>query len=91
MIDLWGLGYDLAERMDLLDEIRHIGYHVREMRIVNEEGRPVAGFGSGAFSELAGGRNVTLQRSDLSRLLFAKLDGQIESIFSDTIVSLRAE
>lgn len=91
VIDFWGLGYDLAERMGLLDQITRIGYHAREMRIVNDEGRPVAGFGSGVISELTGGRYVTLQRSDLSRLLFEKLDGQVESIFGDTIVSLHEQ
>ena len=40
VIDFWGLGYDLAKRMGLLDQINRIGYHVREMRIVNDEGRP---------------------------------------------------
>src|ERR1700757_449283 len=91
VIDFWGLGYDIAERMGLLDEINRIGYHVREMRIVNDSGRPVAGFGTEVFSELTGGRYVTLQRSDLSRLLFEKLNGQVESIFGDTIVALEEE
>ena len=88
VIDFWGLGYDIAERMGLLNEINRIGYHVREMRIVNGSGRPVAGFGTEVFSELTGGRYVTLQRSELSRLLFEKLNGQVESIFGDTIVAL---
>jgi len=91
VIDFWGLGYDLAERMGLLDEVNRIGYHVREMRIVNDTGRPVAGFGTAVFSELTGGRYVTLQRSDLSRLLFEKLNGEVESIFGDTIVSLEEQ
>jgi len=91
VIDFWGLGYDLAERMGLLDEINRVGYHVQEMRIVNDSGKPVAGFGTEVFSELTGGRYVTLQRSDLSRLLFEKLNGQIESVFGDTIVALEEE
>jgi 2-polyprenyl-6-methoxyphenol hydroxylase-like FAD-dependent oxidoreductase len=91
VIDFWGLGYDLAERMGLLDEINRIGYHVREMRIVNDADRPVAGFGTKVFSELTGGRYVTLQRSDLSRLLFEKSNGQVESIFGDTVVSLEEQ
>ncbi len=88
VIDFWGLGYDLAERMGLLGEINRVGYHAREMRIVNGEGRRVAGFGTEIFSELTAGRYVTLQRSDLSRLLSEKSRGQVESIFGDTIVSL---
>ena len=70
VIDFWGLGYDIAERMGLLDRINHIGYRAREMRIVDDRGRRVAGFGTGTFTELTGGRYVTLGRSDLSRLLF---------------------
>lgn len=88
VIDFWGLGYDLAERMGLLGAINRVGYHVREMRIVNGDGQPVAGFGTEIFSELTAGRYVTLQRSDLSRLLFEKSREQVESIFDDTIVSL---
>lgn len=88
VIDFWGLGYDLAERMGLLDQINRIGYHARGMRIVNDQGRPVAEFGTKVFSELTGGRYVTLQRSELARLLFKKSNGQVESIFGDSIVSL---
>jgi len=91
VIDFWGLGYEIAEWMDLLDGMNRVGYHAREMRIVNEQGQPVAAFGTDVFSELTGGRYVTLQRSDLSRLLFEKLNGQIESIFGDTIVALEEQ
>ena len=73
MIDFWGLGYDIAERMGLAPQINRIGYHMREMRIVNEQGERIAGFGAKVFNELTGGRYVTLGRSDLSRLLFEKV------------------
>jgi 2-polyprenyl-6-methoxyphenol hydroxylase-like FAD-dependent oxidoreductase len=55
--------------------------------------RPLAraGFGTRAFSELTGGRFVTLPRSDLSRLLFEKVKGCTEFIFGDEIVELREE
>jgi len=74
--------------MGLLEEINRKGYHVREMRIVGERGQAIAGFGTKVFSELTRGRYVTLQRSDLSRLFFDKLNGQVENIFGDTIVAL---
>jgi 2-polyprenyl-6-methoxyphenol hydroxylase-like FAD-dependent oxidoreductase len=89
VIDFWGLGYDLAERMGLLGEINRVGYHAREMRIVDDGSRSVAGFGTEVFSQLTGGRYVTLQRSDLSRLLYKKSMGEVESIFGDAIVSLQ--
>jgi 2-polyprenyl-6-methoxyphenol hydroxylase-like FAD-dependent oxidoreductase len=91
VIDFWGLGYDLAERMGLIAEISRIGYHVREVRIVNDAGHRVAGFGTAVFSELTAGRFVTLPRSTLSRLLFGKLRDSVETIFGDEIVALEQE
>jgi 2-polyprenyl-6-methoxyphenol hydroxylase-like FAD-dependent oxidoreductase len=91
VIDFWGLGYDIAERMGLIGEISRIGYHVREMRIVDDQGRRQAGFGTSIFNELTGGRYVTLQRSDLSRLVFAKVQARIESIFGDEIVAVQEQ
>jgi 2-polyprenyl-6-methoxyphenol hydroxylase-like FAD-dependent oxidoreductase len=91
VIDFWGLGYDLAERMGLIAEINRIGYHVREVRIVNKAGHRVAGFGTAVFSELTAGRFVTLPRSTLSRLLFGKLRDSVETIFGDEIVALEQE
>jgi hypothetical protein len=50
VIDFWGLGY----------EINRIGYHMRELRIVDSRGERVTGFGTSVFHELTGGRFVTL-------------------------------
>ena len=89
VVDFWGLGYDIAGRMGLLEDINRVGYHVREMRIVDDRGRRVTGFGTKVFEELTEGRYVTLARSDLSRLLFEKTEGAVEVIFGDEIVGLR--
>jgi 2-polyprenyl-6-methoxyphenol hydroxylase-like FAD-dependent oxidoreductase len=88
VIDFWGLGYDIAERMGLIGEINRIGYHVQDMRIVDDAGRRLAGFGTRVFSELTGGRYVTLQRSDLSRLLFESIKADTEALFDDEIVAI---
>jgi 2-polyprenyl-6-methoxyphenol hydroxylase-like FAD-dependent oxidoreductase len=89
VIDFWGLGYDIAERMGLTEAIERVGYHMREVRIVNESGGRIAGFGTRVFKELTGGRFVTLGRSDLSRLLFDKVSDVTETIFGDEVLSLQ--
>lgn len=91
VIDFWGLGYDLAERMGLIDEINRAGYHMRELRIINYAGHRVAGFGTAVFSELTDGRYVTVPRSALSRLLFGKVKDSVETIFGDEIVALEQQ
>ncbi len=89
VVDFWGLGYDIAERMGLTDAIERVGYHIRELRVVDRRGRRIAGFGTRVFSDVTGGRFVTVSRSDLSRLIFDKIGGATETIFGDEIVSLQ--
>jgi 2-polyprenyl-6-methoxyphenol hydroxylase-like FAD-dependent oxidoreductase len=89
IIDFWGLGYDIAERMGLLDQIDRVGYRVAEMRIVDDRGARIAGFRTRTFTELTGGRFVTLARSELSRLLFDAVKDGTETIFDDELIDLR--
>jgi 2-polyprenyl-6-methoxyphenol hydroxylase-like FAD-dependent oxidoreductase len=89
VIDFWGIGYDIAGRMGLLDKIISMGYHIREMRIVNGKGERISGFGTNVFRELTGGRYVTIGRSDLSRLLFDKIKNDTEIVFGDEVVGLQ--
>ena len=91
VIDFWGLGYDIADRMGLIEDINRVGYRVTEMRIVDDAGRRRAGFGTRVFRELTGGRYVTLPRGELSRLLFERIKGSVECIFGNEIAWLREE
>ena len=88
VLDFWGKGYDIAERMGLADELKRAGYRMREMRIVDARGERITGFGTRVFRDLTGGRFTTLARADLSRLLFERVRGQTEVLFGDEIVSL---
>lgn len=88
VIDFWGLGYDVAERMGLLSDLRRVGYGVEELRFVDAEGRRVGGFGAEVFRTLTGGRYASLPRSDLARLIYRKIEGRCETIFGDGIVAI---
>ncbi len=89
VIDFWGLGYDIAELMGIGNGLNHQGYRIREMRIVDDRGKRVAGFGTSVFVELTDGRYVTIARSALSRLLTEKIDPGTEMIFGDEIQRLQ--
>ncbi|MGA7197332.1 MAG: FAD-binding domain [Roseiarcus sp.] len=91
VIDFWGLGYDIAERMGLAAGLGSVGYHIREFRVVGGQGQRLAGFGTKAFDALTGGRFITLRRSDLSKLLLEAADSSSEVLFDDEIVSLREQ
>lgn len=88
IIDFWGLGYDIAERMGLLQALGKHGYNVRELRFVNKRGRRVGGFDVDSIRALTGGRYVSLPRSDLAKLIYDKIEGRFETLFGDSITQI---
>ena len=85
LIDFWGAGFDIAERMGLLPEISRKGYKVREVRVVNQSGKRIAGFSVDAFSRVTQGRFVTLPRTELASAIFGKIENQVEIIFGNSV------
>jgi 2-polyprenyl-6-methoxyphenol hydroxylase-like FAD-dependent oxidoreductase len=88
VIDFWGTGYDIAEKMGLLPRIRNLGYQVREVRFVDRDGRKRGGFCTEAVSRLVHGRLTTLRRSDLAAAIYSALGGTVETIFGDSVASI---
>lgn len=91
MIDFWGAGFDIADRMGLLPEIRSNGYMIREVRVVDPNGKRTAGFPASAFLQLMGGRWVSLPRGELAASIFRKIEGKVENLFGDSIVSIHQD
>ena len=88
IIDFWGAGFDIAERMGLLPEIRRTGYIVRDVRVVNADGKRVSGFPVQAFSRMTNGRFISLPRGNLAASIFGKIEGRVEAIFGDSITRI---
>jgi 2-polyprenyl-6-methoxyphenol hydroxylase-like FAD-dependent oxidoreductase len=88
IIDFWGLGFDVADRMGLLPEIRRKGYMVREVRIVDRTGKRIAGFPAEAVARIAKGRYISLARGDLAASIFGAIEGKVESIFNNSVARI---
>jgi 2-polyprenyl-6-methoxyphenol hydroxylase-like FAD-dependent oxidoreductase len=88
VIDFWGAGFDIAERMSLSEEIKDNGYQMREVRIVNERGEKVAGFPVAAFTRATRGRFTSLPRGDLASAIFRRIQNHTETMFGDSISSI---
>jgi 2-polyprenyl-6-methoxyphenol hydroxylase-like FAD-dependent oxidoreductase len=91
IIDFWGLGYDVAERMGLLPEILRAGYRVREVRFVDAQGRRQGGFPTEVFARATGGRFTSVRRSDLSATIHRALEGRVEMRFGDSVAAIAHE
>jgi 2-polyprenyl-6-methoxyphenol hydroxylase-like FAD-dependent oxidoreductase len=85
VLDFWGAGFDVADRMGLVPKILEQGYQVQELRQVSRSGKRVSGFDVNVFQRMTDGRYTTLPRSQLSALVYQSLGERIETIFDDSI------
>jgi 2-polyprenyl-6-methoxyphenol hydroxylase-like FAD-dependent oxidoreductase len=88
IIDFWGLGFDVAEKMGLLPALKNDGYAIDEVRLVNEQGKRIGGFSAHAFQSMLGERYLSILRSDLAKRIYESLDGRVKTIFGDSITAI---
>jgi len=87
LIDLWGLGYEIAERMGILPTLRARGYEMEWMRLVDTAGRAQAAASLSAMREALHGRFLSIARADLAAALFGACDG-VTTHFGVSLVAL---
>ncbi len=88
IIDFWGVGYDIAEKMGLIPRIRELGYQVEEVRFVDDRGRKSGGFSVDVFGRMTNGRFTSVRRSDLAGTIYDALPENVSTIFGDSIVEI---
>lgn len=88
VIDFWGVGYDIAEKMGLLPEIREQGYLVQDIRFVDTYGRTSASFDPELLRSLARGRFASIERSALAACIYGLIEARVETLFGDSIAGM---
>jgi 2-polyprenyl-6-methoxyphenol hydroxylase-like FAD-dependent oxidoreductase len=91
IIDFWGLGFDVAEKMGLLPALKNDGYEIDEVRLVNEQGKRIGGFGAHAFQSMLGERYLSILRSDLAKRIYESLGGRVKTTFGDSITAIEQD
>jgi 2-polyprenyl-6-methoxyphenol hydroxylase-like FAD-dependent oxidoreductase len=87
LIDFWGAGFDVAERMGIVPELRTHGYTFTEARAVDSKGRKVASFDPSVVIE-SNERYLSIPRADLATVIYDALDGKAELLVDDTVREL---
>lgn len=89
LVDFWGAGFDVAERMGIVPELFKKGYRPHELREVAADGRVITSLDPRKMiDDAAGGvagRYVTVARTDLASAIYNASEGQVETIFGDTV------
>ena len=88
MIDCWGLGYGMVERMGLLSRLRDVGYLIDELRLVDARGRRLTGIDGRTMRKALGDRFFSLLRGDLAKAIYETIEDRTEFIFNDTVTAL---
>ena len=88
IIDFWGVGYDVAERMGILSQVREAGYSVRRVQLVDARGRRIGGFSTEALGSVTKGRFTSVPRGDLARSIYSAVSARAESLFDENITSI---
>lgn len=87
LIDFWGTGYDIAEKMGILSELKKDAYMIERVRTVTSGGWTTSSMSTKGFRDLTNGRYMSIARSDLARHLFNACEG-IEVRFGSSIVGV---
>lgn len=86
LIDFWGAGFEVADRMGIVPELQRRGYFF-EARAVDRHGHRIASIKPSAIMGSTE-QYVSIRRSDLATVIYEALDGAAELILDDTIESL---
>jgi 2-polyprenyl-6-methoxyphenol hydroxylase-like FAD-dependent oxidoreductase len=87
LVDFWGAGFDVAEGMGIVPELRRRGYVMTEARAVDRDGHRIASLRPSAIMGSTQ-RYVSIARSDLAAVIYDALDGAAELILDDTVDAL---
>lgn len=88
MIDFWGAGFDVAERMDLLPRLREVGYGFNRIKFVDEKDHLRSEFGGDILRRSLSERFISLQRGDLAKAIFDAIADNVEVIFGESITAI---
>jgi 2-polyprenyl-6-methoxyphenol hydroxylase-like FAD-dependent oxidoreductase len=85
VLDFWGVGFEVADRMGLVPELRERGYSIDRMRYVRSDGRTRSTIDASSLSRSLGDRFMSLARGDLATSIYAKVEADVETRFGDFI------
>ena len=88
IIDFWGIGYDIAEKMGLIGEIRRLGYQAREVRFVGRDGLRRGGFDATVFGRMTKDRFTSVRRSDVSATIYRAIEEKVQAVFGDSVAGI---
>ena len=87
VVDFWGLGYNVAERMGIIDELRAKATEQERLSFVDGNGKEIAHLDTGKVREQWNGRFITVPRGAICQAAFDAC-GDVRAEFGVYIVGI---
>jgi 2-polyprenyl-6-methoxyphenol hydroxylase-like FAD-dependent oxidoreductase len=89
VIDFWGVGYEVAEKMQIVPALKQHALPFDGLKLVDEHGKRKGGFGPRAVRSMLGRRYLSILRSNLAGEIYRTLGGAVRTVFGDTVIRLQ--
>jgi 2-polyprenyl-6-methoxyphenol hydroxylase-like FAD-dependent oxidoreductase len=86
MMDFFGPGYQVADRLGLLGRLGELSYQVSELAYVDDQGHRRAGLRFEGFRAGVGGRLLSLMRPDLELALRERVAGHVDLRYGRSVL-----
>lgn len=87
LIDFWGKGYDIAEKMGIMPKLQEQGYKMNTLHLVNKEGQDIANISTSDLSSSLNDRFISIARGDIASTIFYACEN-VETHFGTHITSI---
>jgi len=88
MIDFYGSGFDVAEKMGIIERLRARHYPMSRLDFVDEQGRTRASLNIEKFRQLLKGRHFNFMRGDLAQVLYDTIKDSVAVRFGLSVAGL---
>lgn len=87
MMDFYGEGWDVAEKMRITDEIKSIHYPIKDVAVVNREGKPYFTFPVSCMIKSLNNKYRPIRRPDLEHIILQKVEKLNVHVHYGTVVA----
>jgi len=88
IVDFWGLGYDIADKMGILPELKKSGYLIDALNLVDNKGKTLAQLNTKSLRYALKDRFISIARSNISSVIHSFCD-DVETRFNTSIIGLQ--
>ncbi|UOQ48207.1 FAD-dependent oxidoreductase [Gracilibacillus caseinilyticus] len=85
MLDFFGPGYDVTEKMGIIGQLRQIHYPISGLTFLNKEGKIKFSLSYPSLRELFDNRHFNFMRGDLEQVLYHLIKDRVTFQFGTTI------